>query len=148
MNSFKTMKYLPIMLFTVCLLLTNCESREMLFNGTLGGEYIAQKAINSKTGNSYAVDYRLIIRDSVFLYKNGRLATTLTSISTIYKNAKEGKWVIQGYNFDERKNQYLRMVYSGWWDNMSNRYSPKGSLLISEKYEQAIDTVDVYYQRR
>jgi hypothetical protein len=63
------MKYLPIMLFTVCLLLTNCESREMLFNGTLGGEYIAQKAINSKTGNSYAVDYRLIIRDSVFYTK-------------------------------------------------------------------------------
>ena len=124
-------------------LLTGCNTKEVLFNGAFAGEFIANKEVNLKTNQSKLIEQRFIFRDTFFLYSKNK-AIILTNLKAIYQNAKEGKRIVRGYDYDAGSIKSIRLVNVDWWNNPDSR-SVKASVLMTGEYDAKADTIDVYY---
>jgi hypothetical protein len=133
-----------IMMFMVMVyLLTSCDTKKVLFNGAFGGEFVSYKEVNLKTNQSKLIEQRFVFRDTLFLYSKNK-TIVLANVKTTYNNAREGKSIIKGYDFDTRSDRSMRLIYVDWWNNPDSK-TVKASVLMMGEYDEKADTIDVYY---
>ena len=133
-------------LIFVLMISLGCDTKETKFNGALAGEFLSEKIVYKTTGKSQTLEQRLVIRDTLFLYKKGENGIILTNLKTVYRNAREGTEIIQGYDFATKTNRSIRLIYVDWWNNPSSKVVVTSPLMTGD-YQEKNDTVDVYYNR-
>ena len=131
-------------LFFLLLILGGCDTKEKMFNGAFSGEFLSDRKIDKKTGKSEIFNQRLKIRDTIFVFKKGDNDIILTNLKTVYKNAKDGKEIIEGYDYAMKTTRSIRLIYVDWWNNPDSKTVIASALMIGQ-YQEKNDTTDIYY---
>jgi hypothetical protein len=134
-----------ILTITILLLFVGCDSKEVLFKMTIGGEFIAEKMINLRTGKSEVLNQRLSITDSTITVKNGQQIIIMQYPKAIISDSKEGKKVFQAYDPVLKTNKSIRIIYVGWPKTGNIKEVITSPIMVGD-YEAKNDTVDVYYK--